>query len=72
VTDLSRTAWDKPTAESFMDAKSAYFVLGSRREGAMGSEAVPFSAQKDAEGFQKREGGKILRYGDITLNALNS
>jgi copper chaperone NosL len=55
-----------------MDAKSAYFVLGSRREGAMGSEAVPFSAQKDAEGFQKREGGKILRYGDITLNALNS
>jgi copper chaperone NosL len=72
VTDLSRTAWDKPTAESFMDAKSAYFVLGSRREGAMGSEAVPFSVQKDAEGFQKREGGKILRYGDITLNALNS
>lgn len=53
-----------------IDAKAAYFVLGSEVLGAMGKEAIPFKNIEDAEEFNKdHKGKKIMRF-DKIINAL--
>jgi nitrous oxide reductase accessory protein NosL len=54
------------TLES-IDAKSAYYVLGSNMYGPMGNELIPFTTQKEAKNFMlDHKGEKIVRFGDIT------
>ena len=45
VSDMGRAAtWDQPGATNWVEARGAYFVVGSSRMGGMGAaEAVPFS-----------------------------
>ena len=55
-----------------IDAKGAFFVVGSDVYGPMGAELVPFATQKDAASFMNdHKGKKILRFGDITPQLLN-
>lgn len=50
-----------------IDAKSAFFVLGSDVYGPMGSELIAFATEKDAAGFMRDHKGKrLLRYPEIT------
>lgn len=54
-----------------IDAKGAFFVVGSDVYGPMGAELIPFATQKDAASFMNDHKGKrILRFGDITLQLL--
>jgi len=54
------------TLES-IDAKSAYYVIGSNMYGPMGNELIPFTTQKEAKNFMlDHKGEKIVRFGDIT------
>lgn len=69
VHDMSAGDWEKPGA--LIDAKSAYFVYGSAKEGVMGPEPVPFAEKSAAEAFKQAEGGNILRYDEITLKRLS-
>lgn len=56
-----------------IEAKNAFFVIGSDVHGPMGSELVPFSSRKDAEEFMADHKGKrIVRFGDITQQILQS
>ena len=49
-----------------IDAKNAFFVVGSDVYGPMGKELIPFVNKADAEAFQKDHKGKrILRFEDI-------
>jgi nitrous oxide reductase accessory protein NosL len=49
-----------------IDAKTAFFVIGSDVYGPMGKELIPFISKADAEAFKKDHKGKrILRFEDI-------
>lgn len=49
-----------------IQARDAFFVLGSDVFGPMGKELIPFSSLEDAETFMKdHHGTRILRFDDI-------
>jgi len=50
-----------------MDARRAYFVIGSDVYGPMGHELIPFATDEDARAFMKdHKGKKILRFEEVT------
>lgn len=67
VNDMGRAeSWDAPGAGTWIDAKTALFVIGSSRMGGMGApEAVPFSDMESAKSFADRYGGEIVSFDDI-------
>ena len=64
--DMGKTPWDKPTG-SWIDAKSAYYVHGSKKLGAMGPTIAAFARSEDAETFAKEFGGTVLKFEQVTL-----
>jgi copper chaperone NosL len=53
-------------SQKSMDAKTAYFVLGSDIYGPMGNELIPFSNLKDAKTFSMdHKGKKVLKFDEI-------
>lgn len=59
-------SWDVPGVGNWIDAKAAFFVVGSAREGGMGApETVPFSSREAAQAFADAEGGTVLELGAI-------
>ena len=51
----------------FIDARSAFYVIGSDVYGPMGREMIPLASRPDAETFLKDHNGmKILQFNDIT------
>ena len=56
---------------SAIDAKNAYFVIGSDVYGPMGKELIPFKNEADAKVFLKDHKGKrILRFSEINLDVI--
>ncbi len=59
-----------------IDARTAYYVIGSDVLGPMGHELIPLAALEDAEIFMRdHQGKKIYRFSDIDkkiLTTLNS
>lgn len=50
-----------------IDAKQAFYVIGSDMYGPMGNELIPFSTQDAAENFMKdHRGKKIILFDEIT------
>jgi copper chaperone NosL len=43
-----------------------YYVVGSKVWGPMGHEALPFRKKVDALDLTKKEGGKVVRFNEIT------
>jgi copper chaperone NosL len=64
VNDMARAKnWDQPEAGSWIDAKQAYYAIGSRRRSSMNTdEAIPFGNRDAAEKFVGVEGGQIVRF----------
>jgi copper chaperone NosL len=64
VTDMGKaTNWEKPAPGTWIDAKRAYYVIGSRRQGGMGvDEAVPFGEEAQAKHFAAENGGRIVAF----------
>jgi len=55
-----------PKAGSWIEARSAWYVLGSDFGAAMGGrEAVPFGAEADARRFAATHGGRLARFGEV-------
>lgn len=67
VNDMARAKnWEQPEPGSWVDARQAWFVIGSERRGGMGApEAVPFSDHAAAEAFRARYQGRVVRLADI-------
>ncbi len=64
-------SWDVPGAGNWIAADTAFYVLGSAREGGMGApEAVPFALREAAEAFAKAEGGAVLTLAEIPDDAV--
>lgn len=56
-----------------IDARRAWYVIGSDVLGPMGHELIPLQAQEDAEDFLRDHAGKhILRFDDVTLELLRN
>jgi copper chaperone NosL len=70
VQDMGKTGWDHPSA-NWIDAKTALYVIGSKKNGSMGPTFGSFSSVQDAEAFVKKEGGRIMHFEQITPEMAN-
>lgn len=67
VSDMGAAeSWEQPGAENWIDARTAFYVIGSARRGGMGvAETVPFSSEEAARSFAGLHGGDVVRFDDI-------
>jgi copper chaperone NosL len=67
VSDMAKaSSWDEPGAATWVDAKKAFFVIGSKMKGGMGAEeAVPFSDKAAAVRFASENGGRVVAFADV-------
>ncbi len=70
VQDMGKAAWENPEGH-WIDAKTAVFVAGSKKTGSMGRTFGAFASVQVAEEFVKKEGGKIVRFEQVTLDMVN-
>ena len=70
VQDMGQAQWEEPKGH-WIDAKSAIYVLGSKRHGSMGPTIASFAQEADATKFAGEHGGKVLRFGDIKLGMVD-
>jgi len=68
ITDIGVTEYYGLT---LIDARSAWYVIGSDVFGPMGHELIPLETQADAEEFLRDHAGKrILRFDDVSYPLL--
>ena len=66
VNDMAEADWKKPGLDNWIDAYTAWYVLGSDKAGGMGTpETVPFSTKAKAEVFVTKHGGTIHKFDAI-------
>jgi copper chaperone NosL len=67
VSDMAHAgSWEDPGATNWIDARKAFFVVESRKQGGMGAaEAVPFGNRAAADGFVVANGGRIVSFVEI-------
>ena len=70
VQDMGKADWAHPSGH-WIDAKSAYYVVGSRKHGSMGATFATFASLPEAESFVKKEGGTIHRFEQVTLDMVD-
>lgn len=68
--DMAHAAWEKPRGH-WIDAKSAFYVIGSRKTGSMGPTIGAFGDEAGAKAFAQANGGKVLRFEQITLDMVS-
>lgn len=67
VSDMGKAAsWEDPGADNWIEARQAFFVIESRKQGGMGApETVPFSDRAAAERFVAEHGGKVVTFAEV-------
>ncbi len=69
VVPLRIWAIDFP-AGVWISAKTAYYVVGSGNLGPMGPEAIVFDHKRAAGDYARTEGGKVLTFNQVTIDAI--
>lgn len=64
VQDMAKADWDHPEGH-WIDARSAFYVFGSKRTGSMGPTVGSFALEADAQHFAAENGGKVLAFAAI-------
>ena len=64
VQDMGKTDWNDPRGH-WIDAKTAFYVMGSSRRGSMGPTLASFSSEQDASAFAQKYGGRVLRFDEV-------
>ncbi len=67
VQDMGKTDWSNPVGQ-WIDARQAYFVVGSKKTGSMGPTFASFSTQASADKFAQENGGKVYPFSGITAD----
>ena len=67
VQDMGKADWDNPLGQ-WIDARQAFYVVGSKRHGSMGPTIASFAQRADAEKFAAEHGGKVYPFADITAD----
>lgn len=64
VQDMGQANWEQPRGH-WIDVKSGFYVLGSKRHGSMGPTIASFASDTAAQSFIAQYGGKLLRYDEV-------
>ena len=72
VTDMAQAEdWSRPQPGPWTEAKQAFYVIGSRRRSGMDTdELVPFGTEGAARRFAGENGGRVVPYADVPLEAV--
>jgi len=70
VHDMAKGLWDTPDDEFYINARTAWYVAGHERKGAMGPTLASFSNKEVAETFAAQYGGEAYQFDDITQTLL--
>ena len=70
VHDMSKAPWDAPNDGYFIDARKAWYVVGSDKTGAMGKTLASFSAKTDADAFATEFGGTVIDFDAVSYQSL--
>jgi copper chaperone NosL len=67
VSDMAKApSWEEPGESNWVEARIAFFVIGSRMKGGMGAdETVPFSDKSAAENFATVNGGRVVTFDEV-------
>ena len=67
VSDMAKApSWEDPGANNWVDARKAFFVVGSSAQGGMGApETVPFSNRLAADEFVAQHNGRVVTFDEI-------
>lgn len=65
VQDMGKADWERPRGQ-WIDARTALYVVGSRRHGSMGPTIASFALEADGRKFVGEHGGTLHRFADIT------
>lgn len=65
VQDMGQADWTNPQGH-WIDAKTAYYVAGSKRRGSMGPTIASYAREDDARALVAKEGGRVLRFEQVT------
>ena len=67
VSDMAKApSWEDPGANNWVDARKAFYVIGSRAQGGMGApETVPFSHRLAADDFVAQHSGRVVTFDEI-------
>lgn len=67
VQDMGRADWNNPKSD-WIDAKTAFYVQGSKMRGSMGPTLISFALEAQAKAFVEKNGGKVYRFAEITAD----
>lgn len=67
VQDMGSTQWEEPKGQ-WIDARTAFYVIGSKKMGSMGPTFGSFAQEKSAKEFLNMYGGKIYKFDEITAD----
>lgn len=68
--DMGKADWTSPKGQ-WIDAKTAFYVVGSPRRGSMGPTVPSFALEADAAKFAEQYGGKVLPFAKVTLDMVD-
>lgn len=68
VQDSARINWQRPgrDADTFIDARRAFYVAWQPFHGSMGPTLAPFATRAAADAFTRAHGGAVLAFEDVT------
>lgn len=68
VQDSAQIDWQHPSnaAQTFVDARSAWYVAWQPLLGLMGPTFASFAERQDAAAFVRTHGGELLQFSDVT------
>jgi len=67
VHDMAQTEWEHADDTALGDARKAFYVVGSERQGAKGPTLASFASREAAHAFMQKYGGQVLTFGEISL-----
>ena len=70
VQDMGKANWDDPRGNWF-DARTGFYVLGSKLKGSMGPTIASFAQEADAKAFATKNGGRVLRFSEVKLDMVD-
>lgn len=68
--DMAKADWRQPQGY-WVEARSAFYVVGSRRAGSMGPTVASFAGEADARAFAGEYGGQVLPFAQVTLGMVD-